>query len=854
MAWRWKFWESPIKTAIANKDVISPSSTQSATSVEKAGLTQATQATGQTVSAPSTTSRSSGGSSSYSSGGQSYAPLPTTTIIPSPQIAEQVVKSYNTGLPPLQRGLTSQQVATSYVASRGDTSVVGSVYNAIRQSPTFKSGSKVIDKKDISRGYNAIKDSPTYTAGSNVGSKVVDKGYSSIKDSPTFKSGSAGVSIGESAIKRSPAYIKGGRIAQPQIDTINKILENTYNKPQDVGVTRWLSTAGPEKVGSKTQQVLDYIGAKEIDMSIPTSIIQPTLNVMKYSGKGADTILRSLGKKEDTSISKWITSFSIPKIPDMPLVITSSTIGKGAKGVASVGQYFVPGYGEALIYGGLTESAVGGAFGGDKSVQSYVKNNPMETLLVGAYSGVKLYPFVSGYLRTATREKIPYSIVPEKVSTGQQQFWSEGKGSVYDIAKQHKKLFTDSKYGLPTATKDVITPYHATGSVFWKNEKLVVGESPLHVAPGVSANFLKIGGGEGYSGFSLTAPFKRSGVISPQINIKDIIIRQGYEAQRGTYVWKGATPPSGKLVIPVGGKTEVQGLLLTGTEGSLIQKKYYSTWKGVRYPIDEFKIIGGSSTLTTPSLLPGKNSKVLSYSGLPSTSGGGYRGLGSIKLDSSSKSSTPSYSNLVPSVTYSTPSNSVSSYLSSVTKSSGRSSSRSSGGSRVSTPSYTKIMSSVLPSSSKSKMSKSSTPSYSSLLRPSKSYSSLSRSGSYSSSYKPKTPYGLFKYKPAKQQRGTGRFNLFVKQKGIWKPKGTFLNMNKALFSGRSLTGLSIDRSFKITGGKVGLLKGYRWSRAKGQKNVLVELPKTALSQSGEQFQIKTAKRKKKKKKGVFEW
>jgi len=48
-------------------------------------------------------------------------------------------------------------------------------------------------------------------------------------------------------------------IAQPT----KEHLEDVYGKPTDVGVTRWLSTAIPEKAGSLTQKGLETVGFKK---------------------------------------------------------------------------------------------------------------------------------------------------------------------------------------------------------------------------------------------------------------------------------------------------------------------------------------------------------------------------------------------------------------------------------------------------------------------------------------------------------------------------------------------------------------------------------------------------------------
>lgn len=100
----------------------------------------------------------------------------------------------------------------------------------------------------------------------------------------------------------------------------------------------------------------------------------------------------------------------------------------------------------------------------------------------------------------------------------------------------------------------------------------------------------------------------------------------------------------------------------------------------------------------------------------------------------------------------------------------------------------------------------------------------------------------IFKVKPYKQIIPKGKFNLQVKVKGKWVSKGTYSDINKALGVGKTITSKTIQRSFRITGGKTGLPTGYRFSKAKGQKDVYVELSKTSLSQQGEQASIQLAK------------
>lgn len=104
----------------------------------------------------------------------------------------------------------------------------------------------------------------------------------------------------------------------------------------------------------------------------------------------------------------------------------------------------------------------------------------------------------------------------------------------------------------------------------------------------------------------------------------------------------------------------------------------------------------------------------------------------------------------------------------------------------------------------------------------------------------------LFKAKPqpTPTPRGQGEFKLFVKERGTFKFRGAFSNPIRASRRGAFITGKTISRSFKVTGSRPAPLpKGFRRSKKKGQQNVFVELPKTALSQSTEQFQIQKARR-----------
>ena len=106
------------------------------------------------------------------------------------------------------------------------------------------------------------------------------------------------------------------------------------------------------------------------------------------------------------------------------------------------------------------------------------------------------------------------------------------------------------------------------------------------------------------------------------------------------------------------------------------------------------------------------------------------------------------------------------------------------------------------------------------------------------------------KYKPIFSLRNIfGRYKLFVKEKGQLKLKGTFKDPFKASAAGQKITGKTILRSYKVEGGRIPLPYGYRISKKKGQKDVFVELSKTALSQIGEQRTVQSRRKKGSKKK-----
>lgn len=103
------------------------------------------------------------------------------------------------------------------------------------------------------------------------------------------------------------------------------------------------------------------------------------------------------------------------------------------------------------------------------------------------------------------------------------------------------------------------------------------------------------------------------------------------------------------------------------------------------------------------------------------------------------------------------------------------------------------------------------------------------------------------KGKSPKQSAGT--FFVSIRKKGKFVPVYKTGDLARAYEVGKGITGRTIFRSFKVTSpsgfAPVRVPKGYR--RAKREKNVLVELSKTSLSQIGEQAVVQAGRRAKKK-------
>ena len=671
-----------------------------------------------------------------------------------------------------------------------------------------------------------------------VGGELKRQGWGFMEQKPTDTNKDEGARFIKNVIPSLRTM--GSDIAKPTKET----LEITYGKPKDVSVTRWLSTAVPAKLGDLTTKGLNKVGFSYEQKGTPPkgTLTIPEITQTFYSGiKQTSADITSptfefLGKPKGTGTAKWLTGSNLPEKINLPkkIKITSEGAGKGVEVITRGGQYVVPYYGSSLIFGSGVEAGFGGVLGGEKSVSSYVKAHPVEVGIGGLYGGLKAYPFVSGYVATRGRTPVPNQIIPAEVLSGKQTFWSAGSGGTQNIAKQHKTLFLDPKYGLPSVEKlsgytgkglpvdktlysslpvnVPITTYHATGNIFWTGEKFIVSESPLHLAPAVSANFLRIGGKSGYPSFSFTNIFKKSGVLSPRINPKDIIIKKGYEAKRGTYIWEDATPPTGKLVIPAGGKTEVQALLLEGTEGTILQQKYYDVYKGVRYPVDEFKINTGTDigvkeikNIVDSPKIKQQPTKAYSYSGLPSTDTSAYSGLygtGTSSLTPSSVVSTPSYStssNVLSSVV-STPSYKVSSYISkpSSYKSSKYKSYKSSKPSSSSSPSLSSVVSK--PSSYKSSKPSRTSSSLSNLY--SSSSSSSSRPRYPSAPTIPKSPFPFTLKGTTLKQPRQQRVAIYGRRFGKWRNIGFGASPLKALTKGQRWASNTLGVSFKI-GGKV---------------------------------------------------
>lgn len=231
-----------------------------------------------------------------------------------------------------------------------------------------------------------------------------------------------------------------------------------------------------------------------------------------------------------------------------------------------------------------------------KQIISQVKAYPKETALqfgtgiaggvVGGVGVAVAYPKVSGFFRTIGKTKIkPETIVEPQVLSGKKTF-PEGKVFSGKVNIDYKK-FIKSEYKLPGESK--VGVWHASPEKFSKTIKIKPGKARLnepmglYTAPSVSTYFFRVG----KSNYKLFGIPKESVLKSPTLLrvypkgiVKWIRGRVGYAEVRGV-------------------KPEVEAIIPPGTRLNKLPSKYYTSVKGLRIPIKQYRVSGEGITKTT---------------------------------------------------------------------------------------------------------------------------------------------------------------------------------------------------------------------------------------------------------------
>ena len=390
--------------------------------------------------------------------------------------------------------------------------------------------------------------------------------------------------------------------------------------------------------------------------------------------------------------------------------------------------------------------------------------------------GSRIYRISQGYFRTQGRTYIKTEkLVPKDVLTGQHRFPQAA-------TSKHYKLFMTKSQRLPGAKDPVM--YHATGQQFWKTGKgyffkteAGTSELPgLYGSYGVSPHFLRVGSPEKMFGsFNVFAQATEPGIA---------VIRPG------GFVKGGKTTTSGYAFIP-GIKTEVEAIIPPGSFVVGTKGQYFTTWKGIRIPIDEFVTLTG----TPPAALgAGTTTGLAAGSGVPITSSA----ISSSSLAVSLAIPLPTSSYIAPSKSYS-----VVSY---------------SGLPSPSAPSYPSSYApskSYVPPSPSSYAPPSYPPSYPPSRPPSRPpYYPPSYPPYYPPARPPKQPPVLL---PGIQERRTRRqYPVFLRRFGKFRLIGYGATQKQAIGIGKRAATLTLGATFKVPGARPIKIKGFRTKKEDG--------------------------------------
>lgn len=208
---------------------------------------------------------------------------------------------------------------------------------------------------------------------------------------------------------------------------------------------------------------------------------------------------------------------------------------------------------------------------------------------VGVYGTALGVGKIKGYIPTIGKEPItPTKLIEPKVLLGKRTFPTAPP-------KEHLKLFLKSRYKLPGETR--IGVWHTTPKKFLKEAKVTAGASEipgLYGAPSVSPHFLKIS----------KPSYKFFGVGMESVLIGKPGILRIYPKK----IIKGMPRKPGYAYVP-GIKTEIEAIIPAETILRQMGVRYYTTWRGRRVPIYEYKALTGKPIITKPSITLGKVSR-----------------------------------------------------------------------------------------------------------------------------------------------------------------------------------------------------------------------------------------------------
>jgi hypothetical protein len=435
-------------------------------------------------------------------------------------------------------------------------------------------------------------------------------------------------------------------------------------------------------------------------------------------------------------------------------------------------------------------------------------------MIVGGYLGTQFFQRTTGAINSLFRKGLPTeNLVSEPIRTGKVML------DTYN-PKKHYDLFVKAKnpFDTPVNGKSPLVVLHAASGVkttamseIARTGKGSIGVGPDYlpggfVAPSDKAAVLFLGIGKG----NVAGEWYSSNIFNPYSSPKLMAIYpKGIRNRASTSTGESSlsgqplrkfkgTDKLGVVDIPRI-KSEPEGILPPGTRLQRIARDFFFTWKGVRIPIDEFKVVdpdsepikgavktfgrfsseytvGRTSVMTPASFIAASSLKKSSSSIAKSSLGSSASSLKSSSpvLSSSLRSSSSS-------VTSSTRSSSVRSSLTSSSSSSSGSSSSSSA------------------SSSASSFGSSSS---------SKGGSSSSRSGSswYPSSSSVSPPpserksYGYSSGKSTAKKKKRGAFQALAKRRGRWFAIGRPTERAEALDIGTAYSKRTLGASFKVIG------------------------------------------------------